>query len=347
MGFSTPALACPSPVRVTGWGGACMAVTGREAEPEGVHSQAAVTATTQVGALRRIARALTYPVILVGAVVWGHLLIKGGADQTITVFGVNAAAAICILALQRLLPYQDAWRRWEDELHADVLHTVLSSGAVPALCKAALWGIGFQAAQILSGWIGGTLWPTRWDILPQLGLALVVGELGHYWGHRWMHTSKVGWALHAVHHSSERLYILSSARSHPLNVFTIYLASTAPLILLGASGEVLALFSLVNGVNGLLQHANIDLRVGPLHWVFATADLHRFHHSTDHKEGHTNFGGNLILWDVVFGTRYLPNERHGPARVGLPDVLMPRGFWRHLFVPFRWRQLVLPRKAES
>jgi sterol desaturase/sphingolipid hydroxylase (fatty acid hydroxylase superfamily) len=293
--------------------------------------------------LLNIVRVATYPLMLVASVLGGHFLLRSGADATVTVAAINAVAALVIFALQRFIPYEDAWRKWREDLRVDLLHTVLSSGAVPALCKAVLWGVSFQAAQILSGWIGSTLWPTDWDMLPQLGLALVVGELGHYWGHRWMHRSKVGWALHAVHHSSERLYVLSTARSHPLNVFTIYLLSTTPLLLLGAKGEVLALFSLVNGVNGFLQHCNVDLRTGPLHWIFATPDLHRFHHSTDPREGDSNFGGNLIVWDVIFGTRYLPGEGRGPKHVGLTDASMIAGYVRHLGVPFLWRRLVSPR----
>jgi sterol desaturase/sphingolipid hydroxylase (fatty acid hydroxylase superfamily) len=290
-----------------------------------------------------VARATAYPAVLGAAVLSGHLLIRAGFDTTLAVAGINAVAALVIFGLQRVLPFEDAWRKWHEDLKVDLLHTILSSGAVPALCKAALWGVAFQAADTLSGWIGSPLWPTGWDMMPQLALALVVGELGHYWGHRWMHTSKVGWALHAVHHSSERLYILSSARSHPLNVFTIYLLSTLPLLLLGAKGEVLALFSLVNGVNGFLQHANVDMRVRGLHWIFATPDLHRFHHSTDMREGNSNFGGNLIIWDVIFGTRYLPTERRGPKNVGLSDSSMIAGYVRHLGVPFLWRRLVSPR----
>jgi sterol desaturase/sphingolipid hydroxylase (fatty acid hydroxylase superfamily) len=99
----------------------------------------------------------------------------------------------------------------------------------------------------------------------------------------------------------------------------------------------------VNGVNGFLQHANVDMRVRGLHWIFATPDLHRFHHSTDLREGNSNFGGNLIIWDVIFGTRYLPSERRGPATVGLSDSSMIPGYVRHLGVPFLWRRLVSPR----
>jgi sterol desaturase/sphingolipid hydroxylase (fatty acid hydroxylase superfamily) len=294
---------------------------------------------------RSAVRWIAYPGILGGTLVWGHLLLRQGHDHTLTVAALTAAAFLAVLGVQRLFPFEESWRRWARHARVDALHAVLSSGAVPAACKALTFGVLFNVADTAAVWFDGRAWPTHWDVLPQVALAVVLGELGHYWAHRWMHATRVGWRIHSVHHSSERLYVLSSGRSHPLNVMVIYLAQTLPLALLGAHGEVLALLTLFTGVNGFLQHANIDVRVFPLNWLVATSDLHRFHHSLDHREGNSNFGGNVIVWDVLFGTRYLPATHRGPSAVGLVDAEMPEGFWRHLLVPFRWRRLVVPRTA--
>src|SRR6188508_1618411 len=96
--------------------------------------------------LLNVARATAYPAVLGTAVLSGHLLIRAGFDTTLAVAGINAVAALVIFGLQRVLPFEDAWRKWREDLRVDLLHTVLSSGAVPALCKAALWGVSFQAA---------------------------------------------------------------------------------------------------------------------------------------------------------------------------------------------------------
>ena len=81
------------------------------------------------------------------------------------------------------------------------------------------------------------------------------------------------------------------------------------------------------------------LKLGPLNWVLSTAELHRWHHSTKPEEGNSNYGSNLVLWDLLFGTRFLPRE-HPPVELGLSDMPnFPRRFWGQLLSPFRWAKL--------
>src|SRR6185436_14558090 len=61
----------------------------------------------------------------------------------------------------------------------------------------------------------GTMWPRRFvrDLGAgplALGAAIVGWDFIYYWNHRFMHTSRYMWAIHVVHHSSER-YNLSTA----------------------------------------------------------------------------------------------------------------------------------------
>ena len=119
-----------------------------------------------------------------------------------------------------------------------------------------------------------------------------------------------------------------------MNLQLVFIAAyLVVLIALGCGPEVIGLHGLFSAVHGIFQHANLPLRLGPLNWVFSMAELHRWHHSKLPKESDTNFGNNLIIWDVLFGTRFLPKDREvGP--LGLLNRAYPTGFLAQLKTPF-------------
>ena len=159
-----------------------------------------------------------------------------------------------------------------------------------------------------------------------------------YWAHRFGHEWPILWRFHAVHHSAPRLYFLNAVRFHPVDLAISNFAPFVPLVALGAGEEVLALFALVSAVHGLFQHANVPLRLGPLNWFFSMAELHRWHHSKRLEEANTNYGANLILWDIVFRSRFLPSDREPPTEIGIETLPnFPGGYWAHLASPFNWK----------
>ena len=220
----------------------------------------------------------------------------------------------------------------------DVAHAYLSTAAVSAMVEAACMGLLVTAASHLSGALGGSLWPTAWPLALQVVLAALVGEFGAYWIHRLAHERPLLWRIHALHHTPDRLYTLSAGRTHPINVCLSYGAQTAPLVALGAGGDVLALVSVLIGVPGLLQHANVHMATRAWSWVFSTAAVHRWHHSTVIAESNANYGSTLSVWDWVFGTRFLPASADAPKEVGIEGIAMPQSYLGQLAIPFRWRR---------
>ena len=81
-------------------------------------------------------------------------------------------------------------------------------------------------------------------------------------------------------------------------------------------------------------HANLNWTLGPLKYVFATPVFHRWHHTHLDEGGNSNFGSLLSIWDVLFGTFYMP-ERTLPARYGIDEPAYPQGFLGQLVHPFR------------
>lgn len=285
-------------------------------------------------------------VTLLGSAVAGAAFLRGHAvHPALVVPLITVLAGAMILIIQRFTAFSESWRNYGHDLKVDILHAIFSTGGTPALIELIAVGWLVVAAEWASGAIGITLWPTAIPLALQLGLALLVGDFGAYWLHRLGHHSAFFWRFHAVHHSSEKLYGVNSARNHPINVMTAYLASVGPLILLGATGEVLLLMSIFTSVNGVFQHSNADVNLGPLEWIIASPSLHRRHHHVLIERSNTNFGSNLILWDIVFGTRELP-EGERNDEVGLPDMMFKSNFWQHLGSPFRIAKLMRPAREK-
>lgn len=242
--------------------------------------------------------------------------------------------------LERRLPYRGEWNRPHADVRADAAHLFLTGPVSSQLGLAIAGGLAVLASRWLADPFGFRLWPTAWPVGLQVILAIVLAEFGHYWFHRLSHESELVWRLHAVHHSAPRLYWLNATRFHPGDLIALTFCQSLPLLLLGIPTRTFLIYAVVAGCYGQLQHCNIDVRTGPLRWIWSTPELHRWHHSTDPREGNTNYGAIVSLWDVVFGTLFWPAGRRfgGPVGVhGMPDF--PPTYLGQLLAPFRWRAL--------
>ncbi|HJL18635.1 MAG TPA: sterol desaturase family protein [Sandaracinaceae bacterium LLY-WYZ-13_1] len=290
----------------------------------------------------------SFPTIFGGAVAVGLLGFARGWPRGLLVATTVGVAGALIVALERIHPHEPRWLRSHGDVGTDLLHGLVTMLALPELLRAAFFGALYVASSRLSDAVGFGLWPTGWPLLVQVALALVVTELPYYWWHRLQHESDLLWRFHAVHHSAPRLYWLNAARFHPVDTLGGYVMQAPVLILLGAPDAVLGMFLIVTGVHGLFQHANLRVRLGPLNWVFSMAELHRWHHSRTLEEANHNYGGNLILWDLVFGTRFAPAGREPPRDIGIADLpAFPRGYLAQLASPFRWTRVRATAGAEG
>ncbi len=281
-----------------------------------------------------------FPVVMTGAIAGCILLIQLGVNPGVAFLAAVLPSFAAVIASERLFPHVPSWNRSYGDVGTDSAHyvSIIASGAVynPAL---ALFGATLGAW--LAPLVGASLWPTTWPLLGQLALALVLGELGTYWVHRFQHEWPLLWRFHATHHSAPRLYWLNAARFHFLDIFMNSVLLVVPLVTLGAQPEIFFLVALFSTVHGIFQHANMKLRLGPLNWIFSMAELHRWHHSRLMEESNTNYGQNLIVWDIVFGTRYLPNDREPPDDIGLTwPAAFPMTYWAQILAPIRWKRIL-------
>jgi sterol desaturase/sphingolipid hydroxylase (fatty acid hydroxylase superfamily) len=109
------------------------------------------------------------------------------------------------------------------------------------------------------------------------------------------------------------------------------------LMVAGAPGDIIIWVSAITAFIGILTHCNVRMRFGWLNYVFNTPGLHRWHHSMDLREGNKNYGENLVLWDLIFGTYFDDTRRRPPAKIGIREA-MPATFWGQMLAPFIWRR---------
>lgn len=284
-----------------------------------------------------------FPVLVVAMVAWGIALMRGGMEPAVAIGPPIAVAYFLIAITEWLCPWHRSWLHSKGDLRTDI-GFFAANGILGGILTPALLGAATLLGVVLAERAGLGLWPVGWPLLAQLALGLVVAELVEYSFHRAMHEIPWMWRFHATHHSAPRLYWLNAARFHPIDLFLVGTLKVVPLALLGAEPAIFALVNLFSAVHGAYQHSNLPVRLGVLNWVFSMTELHRWHHSPRMEESNHNYGGNLILWDVVFGTRWLPDDREPPEEIGmdtLPDF--PMGFWANMLAPFRWKKV----EAES
>jgi len=236
--------------------------------------------------------------------------------------------ALTVALIERAMPHEAQWLENDGQMGPDLAHTVLNKG----LAQVIITVVTFMG---IADWLAPTgpgIWPGTLPLLVQLALGLAIVEFGLYWKHRLAHEWPWLWRFHAVHHSVTRLWFFNTGRFHVVDTVTGLAVGMPVLLLLGAPKDVLLLVSAATAIIGMLTHCNIEMRCGPLNYVFNTPELHRWHHSKDLSEGNRNYGENLMLFDQIFGTFY-NSPRRPPVDIGIGHP-MPPTFFGQLKIPF-------------
>ena len=165
--------------------------------------------------------------------------------------------------------------------------------------------------------------------LPFVGIA--VFDMAIYWAHRWSHEVPALWRFHAVHHSTEQLDWVSGFRGHPFDGAVVAPAAVF-LLAAGFSATFTGVLAAIQILTGLFLHANVRWRWRPLHRLVITPEFHHWHHANEAEAFNTNYSVFLPLWDIVFGTYYMPANKR-PLRYGVSDSI-PTTMAGQLHYPF-------------
>jgi len=273
-----------------------------------------------------------YPLMLIYGYTLCFFLQGFGWSLFASAYFSVATAALIIAWLEFKIPYRRDWFPTSSEVFVDAIFLML-----PQLTFSLILKISFLVLLIpvfkengltLNHW-----WPSDWGFWYQFLLMMMVVELFRYCSHRLFHTFSPLWRVHAVHHSITSLYSVSVVRFHPLEKISHFLADTVPLLLLGVHEELALTYLIFYLIHSLFQHGNVDVRLGWLNYIVTGPEVHRWHHSKKIEESNANYGNNLAVWDVIFGTFFWPKKDRVGA-IGLVNVNYPMGFRGLIKAPF-------------
>ena len=260
-------------------------------------------------------------------------------DLALAVLGSTVLTFVLAIILERVIPYDLEWNKNQGDVKTNLTSAFVLIALIDPLLKysSPLIVIILYSAFNLSGNLSQL---SSLPLVVEIILASLLIEFGRYWSHRLHHAVTLLWRLHAMHHSSQRLYAINNLRFHPLNYILNFCFGMLPAMLLGFSAEALFAYLAISQSVLMLQHANINLRSGYLNYIFSTNELHRWHHSTSVKEADSNFGNAIVLWDQLFGTfRFERDAENTPRKVGLflseYTYAVSSGYFKQLCSSFR------------
>lgn len=192
---------------------------------------------------------------------------------------------------------------------ASELPSVRNWWARVALINLIQLGIVVLAGLTWDRWLAGASLihlDSHFGFLIQGVIAYLVSTFIYYWWHRFRHESDWFWRFcHQLHHSPQRIEILTSFYKHPLEITLNSVLSAAIVYpLLGCSVKAGALYTFLTAIAEYFYHWNIHTP----HWLgflFQRPESHRIHHKYQH---HTQNFADLPLWDMLFGSFHNPHK---------------------------------------
>lgn len=237
---------------------------------------------------------------------------------------------VLVVPFEKLRPRHRGQRIRRPQVGTDIAHALLTTLLTPVSIT-----IGVLIGLFSLAWLPGLALRPLVAMVPPVimpVLGIVMFDVAFYWVHRWSHEVPLMWRFHAVHHSTEQLDWVSGFRNHPVDG-AIGAPAFAFLLAAGFSAEFSGALVVIQIVTGLFLHANVRFLWKPLHKIVITPEFHHWHHTNEQDAINTNYSIFLPIWDLVFGTYFMPNERR-PEVYGISEH-MPAGVLAQLIYPFR------------
>lgn len=173
----------------------------------------------------------------------------------------------------------------------------------------------------------------------QLIVFFILSDFVQWVTHVMLHRVPAFWRFHQVHHSVIEMGFAAHLRYHWMeNILYKPLKTLVVMIIGGFEPEQAYIVHFIAISIGHLNHANIRLTYGPLKYIVNNPVMHLWHHAKTLPKGQmpgVNFGISLSLWDYLFKTNYIPEEKPD-LELGFEEVeRFPKSFWGQLIYGFR------------
>ena len=143
-----------------------------------------------------------------------------------------------------------------------------------------------------------------------LAFCFVLDDLRFYLHHRIAHRVRWVWAMHFVHHSSNRFSLAVALRQPWTKHFSGTMMLKVPLVMLGFDPLMVIFCGAVNAIYQFFLHTQT---IGKLpawfEYIFNTPSHHRVHHGRNPQYLDANYAGTLIIWDRMFGSFAAEEEK--------------------------------------
>ncbi len=127
-------------------------------------------------------------------------------------------------------------------------------------------------------------------------------DLCFYFEHRSEHYSRLLWAVHVTHHSSQEFNLTTGFRSSVFRPFVSFWFFI-PLVFLGFKPLDILFMDAICQIYGIIVHTRYVKKMpGWFEAVFVSPSHHRVHHASNIIYLDKNMGMVLIIWDRIFGT---------------------------------------------
>lgn len=263
--------------------------------------------------MRNALKYLIYPILFIAVIGVLCMSITQWWDYGKVYWLTTLGIVLSLVFLETIFPLKQEWKMTWKSFIRDLKYIGIDIFVI-AGSKALFGMIAIYYSQHIDGIF------TKEPIIVGLIGYLLVFEFIQYWFHRTSHRAKwkVGmflWNVHLAHHLPDKLYTVMHAVFHPINALITVMIVQTPLILLGLPPEAVLIGTMLIDLQSLISHANIDVRMWWLNYIFIGSESHRHHHSADNLQT-KNYGNTLAIWDIVFGT-FLYTPGVFPNRIGV------------------------------